>query len=165
MARVASASSAPPPKTSVEPVAEAFPCDPLFSQCRVLRRQLGEPDTPRGGGTAPAPDVWVVDYLRGIEAELRGDDAGALALYRNVLSRRPGSFWANYRAAAVAFATGRYHDAAERMTNGCGRTVTGPVVATRTACSVAGSRRSRTRGMRSSVNSSGFDGSDGSRED
>lgn len=82
------------------------PFGPLRTEVAALRRRLGLPDPPPAAAHAP-PARWMHDYLRGVAAELRDDRAGrreALEHYEAVLAARPGSFWANYRAAAVAFA-------------------------------------------------------------
>ncbi len=87
--------------TSLEPVAASVPSGPLLAQCRVLRRQLGEPASEPSTSEAATPR-WLNEYLFGVEAELRNDLDEALDRYKTVLALRPDSFWANYRAAVVA---------------------------------------------------------------
>jgi serine/threonine protein kinase len=81
---------------------------PLRSEALGLRRRLGLPDPappgePGATVTARTPG-WVGDYLLGVAAELRDDLEAAGGRYEAVLNVRPRSFWANYRAASVAFA-------------------------------------------------------------
>jgi serine/threonine protein kinase/tetratricopeptide (TPR) repeat protein len=83
------------------------PLGALKTQCRLLRRQLGLPESSAAGekeavaGVGP-PRSWMEEYLLGVEAEpLRAEDA--LDHYQNVLRERPESFWGHYRAAAVCF--------------------------------------------------------------
>jgi len=105
---------------TLEQVAATSPFGPLLEECRELRRRLEEPAPGGADANPPAntPAPWVTEYLLGVEAELHcdGRSAGdAMGHYATVLKLRPGSFWANYRAAAVAFETGRYGDSAEHL--------------------------------------------------
>jgi serine/threonine protein kinase/tetratricopeptide (TPR) repeat protein len=92
---------------------------PIADQGRALRTLLGlaDLDTGDGDGTtrAPATARWMQDYLAAVRLELEGRENEALSLYLAVRKVRPSSFWANYRAAAVAFVLRRYSSATEYL--------------------------------------------------
>jgi tetratricopeptide (TPR) repeat protein len=60
-------------------------------------------------------DLWIEDYLEGIESELRGDMELELESYLRVLEDRPGSFWASYRAAGAECKLGDFRRAAGHL--------------------------------------------------
>jgi tetratricopeptide (TPR) repeat protein len=89
---------------SLDRIIATRPLGPLETQWRILRDQLIQAgvDPPALGHRAQdVPPRWMEEYLLGIEAE-PSRPIEALAHYQNVLSLRPGSFWAHYRAAAVS---------------------------------------------------------------
>jgi serine/threonine protein kinase len=74
---------------------------------RRLRDQLGRdapPESLSSERTRPTPE-WLEAFLRGIEAE-RTRVPEALSQFRTALALRPGTYWADYRAAAAAFRLG-----------------------------------------------------------
>jgi serine/threonine protein kinase len=91
---------------AIERVIALRPLGPLQAQRRHLRHLLGLADPaatdPRASKANAAPQPrWMEEYLLGVEAEPhRAEDA--LAHYRKVLDERPDSFWAHYRASAMA---------------------------------------------------------------
>lgn len=91
-----------------ERVADSTPFGPLHDLRLSLRRRLEIPEPPAVDLPPPsaAPPRRSADYLQGVAAELDHRDAAAATHYAAVLSEWPGSFWANYRAAAVACARG-----------------------------------------------------------
>ena len=79
---------------------------PLRAEADALRRRLNLTE-PFRASVRPSPPLWMNEYLLGVASELSGGVAGlrdALGHYEAALRRRPWSFWANYRAAAVSFA-------------------------------------------------------------
>ena len=90
----------------LERVAGPNPPGALRARLRTVRAELGQSDRePTAARPAPAP--WLDEYLSGVARELNGgpgDGPAALDHYKTALKFRPQSFWANYRAAAVAFA-------------------------------------------------------------
>ncbi|HWE36671.1 MAG TPA: protein kinase [Isosphaeraceae bacterium] len=88
---------------------------PFEALAADLRRKLSLPDPPpRHAERAPS---WMDAYLRGVAAE-ESNAAEALEHYRAALKARPGTFWAQYRLAAVAFRLGDFAAAARAM-RGC----------------------------------------------
>lgn len=76
---------------------------PMTAQAREVRRLLGNSDPQTMERDPPRGPRWMESYLGAVECELAGREREALPLYRSALAERPASFWANYRAAAVAF--------------------------------------------------------------
>jgi tetratricopeptide (TPR) repeat protein len=95
---------------AVERVGGPAPPSPLAAQDHALRQRLGISE-PRS--VLPPPDrAWLESYLLALEAEPRRE---ALTLYRRVLVERPGCFWAEYRASAVAYRLGDYQAAVDHL--------------------------------------------------
>jgi eukaryotic-like serine/threonine-protein kinase len=84
------------------------PYGPVEAEIRALRQQLAAATPPPAGARPPSapPRRWAEEYLLGVMAELHNDAPAAAGHYDAVLRERPGSFWGNYRAAAVASARG-----------------------------------------------------------
>ena len=79
---------------------------PLETEARLLRRLLNQAEPSLSADAVAAPR-WMIEYLRGVSAEIGDDLEGlhsALRHYEVVLKERPASFWTHYRAAAVTFA-------------------------------------------------------------
>jgi tetratricopeptide (TPR) repeat protein len=96
----------------VDPVAQFAP---IAVQTRELRRLLGiSHPLNESREAAPAPR-WMGTFLEALELELSGHEREALPRYLSVLAVRPASFWANYRAAAMAFLLGDYDLAAKHL--------------------------------------------------
>ncbi len=83
---------------------------PWRERRRTLRERLGEaPPPPSTGGPPPR---WLELHALGLEAETE-HASDALALFRQALAERPGSFWTLLRASASAFRLSEFASAAE----------------------------------------------------
>jgi serine/threonine protein kinase/tetratricopeptide (TPR) repeat protein len=101
---------------ALERVTALRPLGPLETQRRALRRQLGlaDPATDTPVPTTSSAPRWMEEYLLGVEVEpLRAEEA--LIHYGNVLRERPESFWAHYRAAAMAHRKGNWATAIDHL--------------------------------------------------
>ncbi len=76
-----------------------------------LNRSLGLPIEPVPPVARSEP-TWRERYLVALQAEPTRE---ALAIYRSILAERPDSFWADYRASAVAARLGQYTTAADHL--------------------------------------------------